>query len=181
MLPMINNWGSTMCRTMASSALLKNKFILVQLQWVIATLVQHIKYGFLLFSIGVYASEIASPPPNVLLILSDDMNTRLGTYGDSLAKTPNLDALAEQGVRFDRAYAQYPQCTQSRSSFLTGLYPDQTGVIGKSGLNTHFRNTIPRVKRYRRFFRLMGITRQGLEKCFIKVFPSQSAPIRSTT
>ena len=115
MLPMIINWDSAMCQIMASPALLKTKFILVQLPWKIATLVQHLKYGFWLFSIGVYAGEIAASPPNVLLILSDDMNTRLGTYGDSLAKTPNLDALAEQGVRFARAYAQYPQCTQSRS------------------------------------------------------------------
>ena len=171
MLPMIIKWDSAIRRSMVSSAILKNKFILVQLPWVIATLVQYLKYGFLLFSISVYANEIAAPPPNVLLILSDDMNTRLGTYGDSLAKTPNLDALAEQGVRFDRAYAQYPQCTQSRSSFLTGLYPDQTGVIGKSGLNTHFRNTIPRVKTLPQVFQAYGYHTARVGKVFHQGVP----------
>ena len=62
MLPMIIKWDSAIRRSMVSSAILKNKFILVQLPWVIATLVQYLKYGFLLFSISVYANEIAAPP-----------------------------------------------------------------------------------------------------------------------
>ena len=61
--------------------------------------------------------------PNVLLIVVDDLNTDLGAYGHGMVKTPHIDRLAERGVTFTRAYAQYPQCNQSRASFLTSQYP----------------------------------------------------------
>src|SRR5262245_8601508 len=70
-----------------------------------------------------------APKYNVLFIMSDDMRAELGCYG-GMAKTPVLDALAAKGVRFDRAYCQYPLCNPSRSSMLTGHYPINTGVLG---------------------------------------------------
>ena len=66
---------------------------------------------------------------NVLFIISDDLRPTLGAYGNTIVKTPNIDKLATQGVRFDRAYAQYPLCNPSRSSFLTGKYPTQTSIL----------------------------------------------------
>jgi iduronate 2-sulfatase len=86
----------------------------------------------------------AAPAPrlNVLFIVADDLRCSLGSYGDTQARTPNLDRLAARGVRFDRAYVQYTVCNPSRTSFLTGLRPQQTGIVGNA---TFFRAKLPEV------------------------------------
>lgn len=66
---------------------------------------------------------------NVLFLMSDDMRPHLGCYGNQQVKTPNIDALAKAGVRFERAFVQYPLCNPSRASMLTGRYPTTTGVL----------------------------------------------------
>jgi choline-sulfatase len=83
---------------------------------------------FLLLTLA--GAALADPPrPNVLWICADDLAAYpLGCYGDTLAKTPNIDALANSGMRFDRAYCNSPVCTASRQSFLTGRYPRSLGV-----------------------------------------------------
>ncbi|QDT34183.1 sulfatase [Thalassoglobus polymorphus] len=68
---------------------------------------------------------------NVLFIVSDDLtSTALSCYGNKVCKTPNIDALAERGVRYTRAYCQGTYCGPSRASFLSGYYPHATGVLG---------------------------------------------------
>jgi len=91
--------------------------------------------------------------PNVLFIISDDLNNLLGCYGDPLAKTPNLDKLAARGVLFDKAYCTFPLCGPSRNSLLTGLYPNSTGIIQNSQI---FRQTIPNQLSMPQAFRQAG-------------------------
>src|SRR6185436_13727665 len=81
--------------------------------------------------VSLVAAESAKKP-NVLLIISDDLNCRLGCYGAAEAKTPNIDRLAARGVRFERAYCNYPVCNVSRTSFLSGRYPEITGVLSNA-------------------------------------------------
>lgn len=68
--------------------------------------------------------------PNVLLIVSEDNGPELGCYGDKFARTPHLDRLASEGLRFEKAFVAQAGCSQSRASLLTGLYPHQHGQIG---------------------------------------------------
>lgn len=70
--------------------------------------------------------------PNILLIVSDDLNTRIGPYMDIDNHTPHLDRLAQRGVIFSRAYCQYPISGPSRASFMSGLYPETNGVLGNN-------------------------------------------------
>lgn len=76
------------------------------------------------------ASVAVAAQPNILLIVSEDNGPELGCYGDPYAKTPQLDQLAAAGIRFERAFVPQAGCSQSRASFLTGLYPHQHGQIG---------------------------------------------------
>jgi arylsulfatase A-like enzyme len=73
-------------------------------------------------------------PPNVVVIVADDMGyADLSCYGAPLIKTPNLDRLASEGLRFTQFTVPAPLCTPSRGSLLTGLYPPQTGLTRQLG------------------------------------------------
>lgn len=67
---------------------------------------------------------------NVLLITSDDLGVQVGCYGDKVARTPNLDALAKRGRLFEHAYVAQASCSPSRSAMFTGIYPHANGQYG---------------------------------------------------
>ena len=67
--------------------------------------------------------------PNVLFIAIDDLRPELGCYGSPIAKSPVLDALAADGLRFNRAYCQQAICSPSRASLMTGARPDTIRVV----------------------------------------------------
>lgn len=73
---------------------------------------------------------LAVERPNILLVTADDLGEQLSCYGQKNIATPQLDALAAEGVRFANAYCAQSSCSSSRSSLLTGLWPHQNGQVG---------------------------------------------------
>jgi uncharacterized sulfatase len=115
---------------------------------------------------GVAGSATAQPAPlrpNVLLIMADDLSDDVGTFGHPLVKTPNLDRLAARGVRFTRAYTQFPLCSPSRVSMLTGLRPDTTRI---HDLQTDFRSIHPDIVTLPQMFRRAGYVAARVGKIY---------------
>ena len=81
--------------------------------------------------------------PNILYVTADDLGEQVGCYGDAIARTPNLDALAAQGARFSNAYITQASCSPSRSSLLTGLYPHQNGQVGLANRGYGMKPDVP--------------------------------------
>jgi iduronate 2-sulfatase len=91
-------------------------------------------YLGLMLIVSLYSNGLAAVKPsdyNVLFIIADDLTyTALSCYGNTICKTPNIDRIAAKGVRFTRAYCQGTYCGPSRAAFMSGYYPNATGVLG---------------------------------------------------
>jgi len=87
-------------------------------------------------AVAATGAETGNPRPNILWITCEDMSPHLGRYGDAYAVTPNLDGLAEQGVRYTRAFAPASVCTPARSTLITGVFASSLGT-------QHLRGPVP--------------------------------------
>ena len=113
-----------------------------------------------------WSQGTSAPParrPNVLFIIADDLRAATDGFGDTAAKTPNLERLARRGLRFTRAYAQYPVCNPSRVSMLTGMRPETAGVLSNA---VFFRNVLPDVVTLPQLFKQHGYVTASLGKIF---------------
>lgn len=122
------------------------------------------------------AAEKKAPRRNVLFLIADDLNCDVGAYGAPGMHTPHIDRLAARGVQFERAYCQYPLCSPSRSSFLTGRRPNVTGVLrnpaADSPVSPHFREKIPDTMTLPQLFKKSGWFAARVGKLFHYSVPS---------
>ena len=123
-----------------------------------------LKVGAAAFTTGLLpkrTTDAQGKPYNVLFIVVDDLRPLLGCYVHPEIHTPNIDALAERGTLFNRAYCQNPLCHPSRVSMLTGLRPETTKVLFNS---TDFRKKLPDAVTLPQYFKASGYHTQSVGK-----------------
>jgi N-sulfoglucosamine sulfohydrolase len=113
---------------------------------------------FTLLATALLAGPLAAadkPPRNVVLLIADDLGLEVGCYGDKVAKTPNIDALAATGTRFTHGFASVSSCSPSRAAILTGLPTHQNGQYGLAHA-THNAHTFRDVQSVPKLLRAAG-------------------------
>lgn len=107
--------------------------------------------------------NIKGKRPNILFILVDDLKPALGTYGDPVAITPNMDRLAAKGMRFDMAYANQAVCAPSRFNLMLGSRSSSSGIYG---FGQNFRDYYPKAITLPQFFKGQGYHTESMGKVF---------------
>lgn len=126
---------------------------------------RYLAFIFLVFC----TSLLKAQKPNILLIISDDLNTNIGPYMEIEKHTPNLDRLSDEGIKFSRAYCQYPLCGPSRASFMSGLHPETNRILGNSNKLGSYRVENPSLDNHPSmagFFREHGYFTARVSKIF---------------
>lgn len=116
----------------------------------------------MLFSLAS-APAMADETPNVLILFMDDLRPELGCYGQQSIQSPCMDALASEGVLFEKAYCQQAICAPSRASMLAGQYPDSLGIYD---LWSPLRKTVPDVMSMPRYFMQRGYETSSFGKVY---------------
>ncbi len=116
-----------------------------------------------LITLTAASSLGAARPMNVIFILCDDLNARQACYGYKEVQSPNLDRLAAQGIRFDRAYCQYPLCNPTRCSLLTGLRPETMKILNNE---VQLRTALPEAVALPQCFKQQGYWTAAVNKFF---------------
>ena len=99
-------------------------------------------------SSGRLGAQPVRKRPNVLFLMTDQQRGDcVGADGNSAIHTPNLDRIANEGVRFTAAYTSTPSCTPARSGLLTGLSPWHHGMLGYGRVGDKYENELPRMMR----------------------------------
>src|SRR5258707_1306911 len=88
--------------------------------------------------VGLLTGSAGAAPRNVVLFVTDDQGQDAGCYGNKVLKTPNLDALAADGILFRHAFCTTASCSPSRSVILTGRHNHANGTYGLQHSNHHF-------------------------------------------
>lgn len=126
----------------------------------------------------VQVAQAQLPAPNILLLMAEDLSPRIGAFGDSVAVTPNLDALAGEGVRYDHVFTTAGVCAPSRAAHILGMHQVSTGTQHMRSSSRpqggYFSVPPAEVKAYPELLRAAGyytFTDQKLDYQFSKPFP----------
>ncbi len=124
---------------------------------------QRLACGLALITVFAGGSTAQADKPNVLLILIDDLKPALGCYGDRVAKSPQIDALAGRGLRFDLAFCNQAVCAPSRFTLMLGSHSTSTGLYG---LGSQLRERLPNAVTLPQHFARHGYRTESLGKVF---------------
>ncbi|MCP5110881.1 MAG: sulfatase-like hydrolase/transferase, partial [bacterium] len=128
---------------------------------------KRIVLGIILTAVTAAGAEL----PNILWVSIEDTGPEIGAYGDTHARTPNIDKLADQGVVFLNAFAHAPVCAVARSGIITGIYPTS---IGTHNMRSRMAPP-PHVKAFPEYLRAKGYYTTNNSKTDYNFFPPVTA------
>jgi N-sulfoglucosamine sulfohydrolase len=123
------------------------------------------------------ASVSLAGPRNAILIVADDLGLTLGCYGDPVAKTPHIDALAKSGTRFTNGFASVASCSPSRSTMLTGMPTHQNGMYGLAHADHNF-HSYPKIRSLPGYLNEVGYRTGVIAKLHVQ--PKEVYPFTET-